>query len=512
MKGFKKIDLGQHPIRLLSLLTCLAFFVRYFFAFQELTYLDRLFIPDDAYYILSISRSIVAGLGPTVDGVQLTNGFQPLIILFQLAIFLLGFQGDQAVSLAVYLTAFWGGLSTFVLGYLLLVLNSIRAAVFGSVLWIFCPIIIQNDLNGMETSLAGFLSLLTILLVLLIDRKLTYLRLLILGIVCGLAYLARVDSCFLLIIIVFFALLRWEFYASFFFVAIALLVVLPWWIYSYTHFSTVIPESGPAIKQLVNYIHRSTQFNTLASLYSLIEWFPFFKCFALTSCLGIIITFYIIAKGACRAGAIAYIFVSSIALQWVFYTFYLPAFWFFTRYYYFIYSIILILLALLLDAKKDSQWQRRSLAFLLLILLAFCIYLSQFLDKPEQTTAADISSLKGYRDVALDLSAHLAPGDRVGAFQSGALSYYAPSSVRVINLDGVVNAAAAEAFKNKTMKKFVDSQQMNRFADWEYNAYLFKDLYGAAFPGGCFNTIYEAQKQGSQRFGLRNYNPKCTSF
>lgn len=203
MKGFKKIDLGQHPIRLLSLLTCLAFFVRYFFAFQELTYLDRLFIPDDAYYILSISRSIVAGLGPTVDGVQLTNGFQPLIILFQLAIFLLGFQGDQAVSLAVYLTAFWGGLSTFVLGYLLLVLNSIRAAVFGSVLWIFCPIIIQNDLNGMETSLAGFLSLLTILLVLLIDRKLTYLRLLILGIVCGLAYLARVDSCFLLIIIVF---------------------------------------------------------------------------------------------------------------------------------------------------------------------------------------------------------------------------------------------------------------------------------------------------------------------
>ncbi|KTD35872.1 hypothetical protein Lnau_0856 [Legionella nautarum] len=509
MKGLKKIDFQQHPILLLSLLTCFAFFVRYFFAFQELAYLDRLFIPDDAYYILSISRSMVAGLGPSVDGVQLTNGFQPLISFFQTAIFLLGFKGDQAVSLAVYLTAFWGGISTFVLGYLLMILSSIRAAFFGSVLWIFCPIIIQNDLNGMETSLAGFLNLLTILLVLLIDKKLTYLRLLILGVICGLAYLARADSCFLLIVIGLFALLRWGFHASLFFVAIAVLVVLPWWIYSYAHFATIIPESVQAIKQLVNYIHRSTQFNTLASLYSLIEWFPFFKCLALTACLGIIITFYIIAKGACRAGLMAYILVPSIALQWIFYTFYLPAFWFFTRYYYFIYSVILILLALLLDAKKDSQAQRRSLAFLLLILLAFCIYLSQFLGKPQRTKAADISSLKGYRDVALELIAHLAPGDRIGAFQSGALSYYAPASVRVINLDGVVNAEAAKAFKTKTMKNYVDSQHMNRFADWEYNAYLFKDLYGAPFPAGCFNTIYETQKQGSQRFTLRNYNPKC---
>ncbi|PJE10099.1 hypothetical protein [Legionella sp.] len=509
MKGFKKITIRHHTILWLSLLTCIAFFFRFFLAFQEIAYLDRLFIPDDAYYILSISRSIVAGLGPSVDGVQLTNGFQPLISLFQLPIFLLGFKGDKAVSFAVCISAFWGGLSTFVLGYLLMILSSIRAAVFGSVLWIFCPIIIQNDLNGMETSLAGFLSLLLIVLVLLIDRKLTFLRLFTLGFVCGLAYLARVDTCFLLMVIGFFALLRWGFYATFFFVSIAFLVVLPWWLYSFSHFATVIPESGPAIKQLVNYIHRSTSYNILASLYALIEWFPFFKCLIITVFLGIILTFYIIVKGAARAGLLGYVFVSSIALQWGFYTFYLPAFWFFTRYYYFIYSIILILLALLLDVKKDSQSKRISLGLFLIILSAFCIYLPQFLAKPEQTKAADISSLKGYRDVALDLSTHLSPGDRVGAFQSGALSYYAPSSVRVINLDGVVNAAAAEAFKNKTMKNYVDSQQMNRFADWEYNAYLFKDRYGASFPGGCFNTIYEAQKQGNQRFTLRNYNSKC---
>ncbi len=74
--------------------------------------------------------------------------------------------------------------------------------------------IIQNDLNGMETSLAGFLSLLAILSVLSVDKKLTRLRLLSLGIVCGLAFLARADTCFLLILIAFYGLLRWGFRAT----------------------------------------------------------------------------------------------------------------------------------------------------------------------------------------------------------------------------------------------------------------------------------------------------------
>ena len=41
--------------------------------------LDRLFVPDDTYYTLEIARSIARGLGPTVDGVHLTSGFQPLL-------------------------------------------------------------------------------------------------------------------------------------------------------------------------------------------------------------------------------------------------------------------------------------------------------------------------------------------------------------------------------------------------------------------------------------------------
>jgi len=49
-------------------------------AFRPLAVLDRLFVPDDTYYTLSIARSLAHGLGPTVGGgAPLTNGFQPLV-------------------------------------------------------------------------------------------------------------------------------------------------------------------------------------------------------------------------------------------------------------------------------------------------------------------------------------------------------------------------------------------------------------------------------------------------
>src|SRR5882757_7514778 len=44
---------------------------------RPLEIVDRLFIPDDTYYTLTIARSMAHGHGPTVDGSTLTSGFQP---------------------------------------------------------------------------------------------------------------------------------------------------------------------------------------------------------------------------------------------------------------------------------------------------------------------------------------------------------------------------------------------------------------------------------------------------
>ena len=55
---------------------------------RSLVVLDRLFIPDDTYYTLTIARSIAHGHGPTTDGHTLTTGFQPLLAFVMTPVFL----------------------------------------------------------------------------------------------------------------------------------------------------------------------------------------------------------------------------------------------------------------------------------------------------------------------------------------------------------------------------------------------------------------------------------------
>ena len=503
------ISLKNRPFLLFFMLTCLAFLLRFLIAWQDISYLDRLFIPDDTYYILSISRSIAAGFGPTPDGIHLTSGFQPLFCLLEVPFFFFGFKGDNALILAIYLSAFWGGLSTFVLASLLNSLSGLRAAIIGSLLWIFCPIILANDLNGMETSLAGFLSLLAILLVVLIDKNYKFSQLICLGLVCGLAFIARVDSCFLLLTIGIFALIRWGFYRTSIFVSLAFIVVLPWWIYSFKTFGSIVPESGFALKEQINLLYKSAGYLSLASLLSLIEWFPLFKASALSTVLGVFLTFYLLARGAYRAGIYGYLLIIPLFLSLVFYTFYLPVFWFFTRYYYFNYALIIICISLLVSEEKNTQLKRVYFAALLIILVTNLSELRPLFAKPEITPDAKLDGVKGYRDIALELNKYLAPGDVVGAFQSGALAYYAKPFVRVINLDGVVNLKAAKAIKNRALKRYVDSEKMNHFADWEGNSYFFQSVYGGVFPAACFNTIHKTKNQSIHRFELHNYKPNC---
>lgn len=506
----KKGSLIKKPFLLLSVLSFFALLFRFFIAFQDISYLDRLFVPDDTFYILNVSRYLAAGFGPSVDGVHLTSGIQPLICFLEAPIFWLGFKGDEALIFSIYLSAFWGGLSTFLIGNLLNQIASIRAGLIGTLLWMFCPVILKNDLNGMETSLAGFLCLLTVLTTVCIDKKSSYLRLFGLGLLCGLTFLARVDSCFLLIVIGFFTIFHWGFKPSFFYIFVAFMVVLPWWVYAFTTFGTIIPESGNAVRQILAIGWKPDKFIPTISFYALIEWFPLFRATLLTTLLGIILTFYFVGESYYQAGKYGAIFLFSFLFQLSFYIFYFPIYWFLTRYYYFIYAIILLSLSLVLDNyAQHKKLQKIAALFFFIILISFIGYDLNFFSKPGQTPKAVLESLKGYREIALELNEHLDPGDVVGAFQSGALSYYAPKSIRVLNLDGVVSREAAKALLNRKLQPYVNSEGMNRFADWEINSNYFQLLYGDNFPASCFNTLHRTKKQGTQHFLLRNYDSNC---
>src|SRR3954468_9940558 len=66
---------------------------------RPLGVIDKLFIPDDTYYTLTISRSIAHGHGPTVDGHTLTSGFQALLGFLMVPAYWLGGDPDTALRM-----------------------------------------------------------------------------------------------------------------------------------------------------------------------------------------------------------------------------------------------------------------------------------------------------------------------------------------------------------------------------------------------------------------------------
>ena len=64
---------------------------------------------------------------------------------------------------------------------------------------------------------------------------------------------------------------------------------------------------------------------------------------------------------------------------------------------------------------------------------------------------------------------HIPPKARVGAFQSGCLSYWLDN--QVINLDGVINEEAYLHLKNKTLGIYMEKQKIDYFVD---EVFLFK--------------------------------------
>lgn len=157
---------------------------------------------DDAYYFFTVARNIAAGRGITVDGVHWTTGFQPLwMAVCALAFSLAGDRGAltllYAASFALWFSGAW------------LAIRFVRTASNGEVTPLVAALIAtlflcegqlaQNYFNGMETGLSATLCL---GLMGAFQRHLQGApasngQLAGLGVLCGLAMLARNDNVFL---------------------------------------------------------------------------------------------------------------------------------------------------------------------------------------------------------------------------------------------------------------------------------------------------------------------------
>src|SRR5581483_9234507 len=61
---------------------------------------------EDGYYALSVARNLAAGHGLTIDGVHLTNGFQPLFTVLEGAAFWLA-HGNEILAMRLVMALGW---------------------------------------------------------------------------------------------------------------------------------------------------------------------------------------------------------------------------------------------------------------------------------------------------------------------------------------------------------------------------------------------------------------------
>lgn len=164
-------------------------------------------LPDDAFYYFQPARNIVLGMGSTLDGVNLTNGYHPLWIFVLLPIFKFFSVGGTNDTVPIYAALTVAIiLSTVTAFFLYKILSTYtqnqKIISFGIFIYLFNPNLLYNVLNGLETSLV--LMMLSIFIYILNQTKSptpnpsptgrgASAHFIYLGIVGGLLALARLD-------------------------------------------------------------------------------------------------------------------------------------------------------------------------------------------------------------------------------------------------------------------------------------------------------------------------------
>jgi len=503
-------------------------------ALRAIDVVDALFVPDDTYYTLGIARSMARGLGPTVDGVHLTNGFQPLVAFLLVPVFAVTRDPDAPLRAAFLLLAACDAITALALGAIARRAATRRPEIAGlaaTAAWSLSPLAVSYALGGLETSLA--IAAEALLVVAWIRARDSGRRrdFALAGALAGASILARIDAVFLVGALGAFELARGRRGGALVAAAGGAALVLPWWSYELLRFGTVVPESGAAVRAQAA-VHQALHLTApkqLAWAVGAVLEAPIGRALDLRRFffehveLGLAATAaalgavgLAIARGVRedpRAAAPVRAHLAFGAACWLFYALYVPAVWFFPRYTSPMHVTSTLLLALLVAwawERGASIGSRRAAAAGPIALgvvaalpgvesLRYLVYAP-----PNGTMDAALHGAKGYRAPERWIASRAPRGAVIGALQSGALAYYADGAgVTVVNLDGVVDRDAALAFRRRDTAAFARSRGVTHLADFEFNLDVFLRYGGdPRLDASSLRVVARAAPQGIDRVTL----------
>jgi hypothetical protein len=464
----------------IGVLSLLAFALRVPLAFRTERALTVLPYGDDAYYLFSIARNLAAGHGPTVDGAHLTNGFQPLILLFYAPIFwLCGSDAWLAVRWTFILNGVIAALSVWAVALLIRTLEKepqttgITAPIIGAALWTFTFQIFSAMTNGLETGLASLLLIaaLTFYANLEIDHakgnKIPMRQWMVFGVLLGFAVLARIDAAIFVVIVVLVLLVKRKTRGAIATGASALIVSAPWWIFNWAAFGNVMPTSGQAENSwpMPKWENIQQATKAISDMLSLIFYLPGSFDLPVRIVWALLLTSGILFVGyrtnllerirtSFRLNSLVPLLLFSIALV-VYYTFFFRAPHFIARYLQparMLWSVMVVISVSVLWQKKIT---RIVLATLAVLGLTFTIagYADDYFPARQ---SADLY------DMGIWAKNH--PTEKIAMLQSGIASFIAPN---IINLDGKVNTDALRAHQEGRLAAYLRDEHFTYIADYK---------------------------------------------
>ncbi len=232
--------------------------LRFWAAMQPVNTLLLKTLPDDAFYYFTIARNIAGGYGVTFDQLAPTNGFHPLWMVLITPLFALA-EGDRAVQLSLMLGALLDAVSALLLFRIVHRLTGrADAGVLGALLYFLSPAAWMSSLNGLETAVNTMTIALVVERCVSLSKKAapTHRDFLLLGVAMGFAVLGRTDNVFLLIG-VGLALLLWRplplarrVVGAGLVGVMTTVITLPWFAWNLLNFGSIMQVSGQAFPYL----------------------------------------------------------------------------------------------------------------------------------------------------------------------------------------------------------------------------------------------------------------------
>jgi hypothetical protein len=447
--------------------------------------IDRLFIPDDTYYTLSIARSIAHGHGPTVDGHTLTSGFQALLGFLLVPVYWLTDNLDLALRIDLALLVVVDTLTIVLLAWVAYRFAGRVAAVTAAALWALSPVAVSMALGGLETSLAIFCAVALVAAWIWANDTGSTRRAVVTGVVAGLAVLARVDIALLILLLGGLQLWRGPRRLLVPGAIAGAVVVAPWWIWCTVQFGTPIPTSGEAAHRLALVQPYSRE--SLAQVAGAVAGGPFGVWQWLRERLDVhpwvgvamfwVFVIALVALGVvwARRRVMPQLAVAALPLfaagLLLFYAWFAVG-WYFTRYL----APVACVVSLIIAVAVEHVWATRgtwrvplfvgATAVMAVGLFAVVRATNHNLTETNASQSTAYETATGYRDMANTVLALTPPGSVFGSWQSGAFGYYADDRVKVVNLDGVVNPAAADAQEQDRTVAYMRDQHVDWIADF----------------------------------------------